>query len=101
MKHKKNNVYICRIKKESKEVLEDLKIFSGGVLTNTITDEITEKECCRRSYLRGAFIAGGSVNNSETSAYLLEIASLYEEHAETVKKHMICYAINSKYLHRQ
>ena len=27
----------------------------------------------RRSYLRGAFLAGGSVNNPETSSYHLEI----------------------------
>lgn len=101
MKLKKNNVYICRIKKESKEVLEDLKIFSGGVLTNTITDEITEKECCRRSYLRGAFLAGGSVNNPETSAYHLEIASLYEEHAEAVTKLMNRYELNAKYIDRK
>ncbi|MBF0752979.1 DNA-binding protein WhiA [Jeotgalicoccus nanhaiensis] len=101
MKLKKNNVYICRIKKESKEVLEDLKIFSDGVLTNTITDEITEKECCRRSYLRGAFLAGGSVNNPETSAYHLEIASLYEEHAEAVTKLMNRYELNAKYIDRK
>lgn len=101
MKLKKNNVYICRIKKESKEVLEDLKIFSGGVLTNTITDEITEKECCRRSYLRGAFLAGGSVNNPETSAYHLEIASLYEEHAEAVTNLMNRYELNAKYIDRK
>ena len=101
MKLKKNNVYICRIKKESKDVLEDLKIFSGGVLTNTITDEINDKECCRRSYLRGAFLAGGSVNNPETSAYHLEIGSLYEEHAQAITNLMNSYELNAKYIDRK
>lgn len=101
MKLKKNNVYICRIKKESKDVLEDLKIFSGGILTNTITDEIKNKECCRRSYLRGAFLAGGSVNNPETSAYHLEIGSLYEEHAQAITELMNSYELNAKYIDRK
>lgn len=101
MKLKKNNVYICRIKKESKDVLADLDIFSGGVLTNTITDEIKNKECCRRSYLRGAFLAGGSVNNPETSAYHLEIGSLYEEHAAAITELMNSYELNAKYIDRK
>ena len=101
MKLKKNNVYICRIKKESKDVLADLDIFSGGMLTNTITDEIKNKECCRRSYLRGAFLAGGSVNNPETSAYHLEIGSLYEEHAQAITNLMNSYELNAKYIDRK
>lgn len=101
MKLKKNNVYICRIKKESKDVLADLDIFTGGMLTNTITDEIKKKECCRRSYLRGAFLAGGSVNNPETSAYHLEIGSLYEEHAQGITDLMNRYELNAKYIDRK
>ncbi len=101
MKLKKNNVYICRIKKESKDVLADLDIFSGGMLTNTISDEIKNKECCRRSYLRGAFLAGGSVNNPETSAYHLEIGSLYEEHAQAITDLMNSYELNAKYIDRK
>ena len=30
----------------------------------------------KRSYLRGAFLAGGSVNNPETSSYHLEIFTI-------------------------
>ena len=101
MKLKKNNVYICRIKNETKDVLSDLKIFSDGVLINTITDEILSKDCCRRSYLRGAFLAGGSVNNPETSAYHLEIATLYEEHASKLTKLMNGYGLNAKFIDRK
>ena len=101
MKLKKNNVYICRIKNETKDVLSDLKIFSDGVLINTITDEILSKDCCRRSYLRGAFLAGGSVNNPETSAYHLEIATLYEEHASEFTKLMNGYGLNAKFIDRK
>ncbi|WP_411843519.1 DNA-binding protein WhiA [Salinicoccus sp. HZC-1] len=101
MKLKKNNVYICRIKKDSKLVLEDLDIMKNGVLSHTISDEIKKKECCIRSYLRGTFLAGGSVNNPETSAYHLEIFSLYEEHAESLAELMNGYELNAKYIERK
>src|SRR5699024_7513965 len=42
-----------------------------------------------------------SVNNPETSAYHLEIASLYEEHAEAVTKLMNRYELNAKYIDRK
>ena len=55
----------------------------------------------RRSYLRGAFLAGGSVNNPETSSYHLEIFSQYEGHAEGLTKLMNSYGLNAKHLERK
>ena len=43
------------------------------------------------SYLRGAFLAGGSVNNPETSRYHLEIYSTYEDHNLDLAKLMNQY----------
>ena len=43
-----------------------------------------QKNDQKRAYLRGAFLAGGSVNNPETSSYHLEIYSLYKEHGEAL-----------------
>src|SRR5699024_614446 len=40
----------------------------------------SNKTCCRRAYLRGAFLAGGSINNPETSSYHLEIFNTHQEH---------------------
>ncbi|AKG73227.1 DNA-binding protein WhiA [Salinicoccus halodurans] len=101
MKLKKNNVYISRIKNDSRLVLEDLNIMKDGIISHEISDEIKTKECCIRSYLRGAFLAGGSVNNPETSAYHLEIFSLYEEHAESLAELMNGYELNAKYIERK
>lgn len=101
MKLKKNNVYICRIKDDSAVVLKDLNIMSGGFITNEIGDEIRKNDCCIRSYLRGAFLAGGSVNNPETSAYHLEIGSLYEDHAIALTELMNGYELNAKYIERK
>ena len=60
-----------------------------------------EKKCCKRSYLRGAFLAGGSVNNPETSSYHLEIFSLYKEHNDAICELMNGFDLNSKTLERR
>ena len=75
MKLKKNNVYIVRLKQGTKEILSDLGIMENLELITHIPLEIRDNEEKMRSYLRGAFLAGGSVNNPETSRYHLEIYS--------------------------
>ncbi len=56
----------------AKEILNDLGILKEGVFHDIDSDMIKDDEM-KRSYLRGAFLAGGSVNNPETSSYHLEI----------------------------
>lgn len=74
MRLKKNNVYIVRLVEKARFLLEDLKILNEGfTFTHNISEELVKKKCCKRSYLRGAFLAGGSINNPETSSYHLEI----------------------------
>jgi cell division protein WhiA len=102
MRLKKNNVYIVRIKEDTKKILEDLKILGEGfTFIHNISEDLIKKKCCRRSYLRGAFLAGGSVNNPETSSYHLEIFSLYAEHNEALSDLMNTFGLNSKTLERK
>ncbi|MEW4223979.1 DNA-binding protein WhiA [Rossellomorea marisflavi] len=102
MRLKKNNVYIVRIKEDSKMILEDLKILGEGfTFIHNISEDLVKKKCCKRSYLRGAFLAGGSVNNPETSSYHLEIFSLYAEHNEALSEVMNSFGLNSKTLERK
>lgn len=102
MRLKKNNVYICRIRKEAKRLLEDLSILKESFqFTPRIHPSLIERDCCRRAYLRGAFLAGGSVNNPETSSYHLEIFSVYEEHSEALVELMNEYQLNAKAIERK
>jgi len=102
MRLKKNNVYIVRLSEQANEILKDLKILGEGfIFTNNISEELIKKKCCKRSYLRGAFLAGGSVNNPETSSYHLEIASLYKEHNDSLCELMNTFDLNSKTLERK
>lgn len=57
---------------ESNRLMTD----SGGLKT---------RACCRRAYLRGCFLAGGSISNPETNGYHLEIASELHFHAENIR----------------
>lgn len=101
MKLKKNNIYICRTKMLAKEILNDLGILKKGVFTHDIDPDMIKDDEMKRSYLRGAFLAGGSVNNPETSSYHLEIFSQYEDHSEGLTKLMNSYELNAKHLERK
>jgi len=102
MRLKKNNVYIVRIVEQGEEILRDLHILKEGFSLNPeISPELLKKKCCKRAYLRGAFLAGGSVNNPETSSYHLEIFSLYKEHSEALSNLLNEYHLNSKVIERK
>ncbi|MFC0361056.1 DNA-binding protein WhiA [Enterococcus canintestini] len=101
MKLKKNNVYIVRLKERTQEVLNELAIMDGLMFQTHISDEIMGNTQKMRSYLRGAFMASGSVNNPETSRYHLEIYSLYEEHNLDVCQMLNYYDLNARTLERR
>lgn len=101
MKLKKNNVYIVRLKQGTKEVLADLDIMDGLVFNTHVSNEIMGNAQKMRSYLRGAFMASGSVNNPETSRYHLEIFSIYEEHNEDICEMLNYYELNARTLERR
>ncbi|ASS90283.1 DNA-binding protein WhiA [Bacillaceae bacterium ZC4] len=102
MRLKKNNVYIVRMNEQVKEILEDLRILGKDFMYNhQISLDLVKKKCCKRSYMRGAFLAGGSVNNPETSSYHLEISSLYKEHNDSLCSLMNTFYLNAKTLERK
>ena len=101
MKLKKNNVYIVRCRHGAHEILEDLHIFDGLSLNPHISPEIMSDSQKKRSYLRGAFLAGGSVNNPEASSYHLEIYSSYEAHNEDLCRLMNDFNLNAKTIVRR
>ncbi len=103
MRLKKNNVYIVKIVEGTLDLLEQLHIVEEQFnFTHHISNKIVRKKCCKRSYLRGAFLAGGSVNNPETSSYHLEIFSAYKNHNESLCELMnTSFELNAKTLERK
>ncbi|EAF7846135.1 DNA-binding protein WhiA [Listeria monocytogenes] len=102
MKLKKNNVYIVRLKSGTRGILEDLRILEPPMtFTKSIDRGFVKKRSAKRAYLRGAFLASGSVNNPETSSYHLEIFSVYEEHNEAICALMNQFDLNARMLERK
>lgn len=101
MKLKKNNLYIVRLTHNVNEVLDELKIMQGFEINETVPMELLQKDSEKRSYLRGAFLAAGSVNNPETSRYHLEIYSLYQAHNAQLAELMNDYNLNAKITERR
>ncbi|MCW2279049.1 DNA-binding protein WhiA [Heliophilum fasciatum] len=83
---KKSNVYVISLpaRIDSQNVLQALGIMDQEGNFSLEPDEgMLKRHCCRRAYLRGAFLGGGSVNSPE-GAYHLEIITNDEHHAKTI-----------------
>lgn len=74
MRLKKNNIYIIRLKEDVQRFLKEKYLLDeNGEWVHHIHPSIVKNTCCKRGFLKGAFLSSGSVNNPETSAYHLEI----------------------------
>jgi len=102
MRLKKNNIYLVRVPIQVEEMLNQLAIveegfsFYPGIKKSIITD--TES---KRSYLRGAFLAGGSINNPESSSYHLEISSNDYDHVLDLCELCNEFGLNAKWAERK
>ncbi|WP_181349644.1 DNA-binding protein WhiA [Thalassobacillus sp. CUG 92003] len=102
MRLKKNNVYIVRIKSNAEKVLKDLDILDEPFRINrNISHKHQKNVGCKRAYLRGAFLAGGSVNNPETSSYHLEIYSSDPDHNNALCQLMNEFGLHARTLERK
>lgn len=63
-------------------------------------ENIIKKPCCRKAYLRGAFLAGGSISDPEKT-YHLEITSHDPELVNVLKKIMASFGLNGKMIKRK
>lgn len=96
MKLKKNNTYVVRLRYHVQELLTELGILDGFHIMERVPMKLLKNDLMIQSYLRGAFLAGGSVNNPETSRYHLEIYSLYEEHNEMIAEMINHFKLNAR-----
>lgn len=83
---RKNISYLVQISDPelAETVVRQLGIIDGNKRLDSTANFVIHK-CCRRAYLRGCFLAGGSVSNPETNGYHLEIATELLFHAENIQ----------------
>jgi DNA-binding protein WhiA len=85
---RKNLSYLVRIADsgQTRRVMERLDIIDGeSRMRSGDVSKFAASDCCRRAYLRGCFLAGGSVSNPETNGYHLEIATELPSHADNIR----------------
>lgn len=91
---KKNNSYLIKVVPSPvvTELLAALGIMRGENLNVTSDSGILRKACCRRAYLRGAFLGGGSVNKPEGD-YHLELVTGNLDFAKTLVRLMKYFSL--------
>lgn len=90
---KKNKIFILKI--GGREIVFDILSSTGMMkeekenflLGEIIDKEIVSSNCCKRAFLRGAYMASGSVSDPDSS-YHLEILSEYKNKASELVKLM-------------
>ncbi|MBQ2817613.1 MAG: DNA-binding protein WhiA [Clostridia bacterium] len=82
---------------------------SCGLITHTkdgreflsgVPKELTENECCKRAYIRGAFLAGGTATEP-TKAYSIELICANEPYAQSLCDFLKVYGLNAKTVQRK
>ena len=89
--YKKGYIYILEITKKVDIIVNDLSLDK-----NIPDDYIVDDDVLTRVYLRGVFIASGSINDPKKSRYHLEFLVDNLEYANFVKDKLNIYDLNSK-----
>ena len=86
-----------------RRILKDIGFIreANGVLQykNIATDKMLQRSCCLKAYIRGAFLAGGSINDPQKN-YHIEILNQDMEHAEVLQRSLREFGIESRILDR-
>ncbi len=97
VKLKKRDIFIIVITHSSSQIIEELSLLDD--IQNI--DVLLHKECCKRAFIAGAFLASGSVNDPSGSNYHLEIYTTKENVAEYLSKIMNVFDLNTKVTKRR
>lgn len=103
---KKNNNYTLYIDSDSGsyymlKITGILQEKDNGIkLNQRIPQHLIKKSCCKKSYLRGVFLGGGSISDPEKT-YHLELVTNNEDYAEDIKNLMNQYELGAKVVKRK
>lgn len=101
---KKTNSYMIAIE-NAFDILKKLEIIGevDGMLgiNHGMPDSIIDKDCCKRAYLRGIFMGGGSVSDPEKS-YHLELTLHNKQYGEALSQFLLeSYELETKHILRK
>lgn len=101
MRLKKNNVYSVRLQQGIDTALRQLGLEAEADGAICLTKSVPEATCCRRAYLRGAFLAAGSVNDPGSNSYHLEMTVHSLQEARRLQELMDEYDLRPKVIPRK
>ena len=104
---KKNRVYTLELTDENGEA--EKVLLATGVLRNTdegkvlfpnVSPLIMSSTCCKRAFIRGAFLSSGSISDPEKN-YHLEFVCSAEEKSEQLKDVINSFGLDAKVIKRK
>ena len=75
--------YIINDPKKLDRIFETYGFSPGSLLAHHVNLGVIEEECCRRSFIRGAFLTGGAITNPEKSYHLELVTDHFNVSRET------------------
>lgn len=83
-------------------ILQAVKLSGMGTTDEPylVSGLVIRETCCKRAFLRGAFLSSGSVSDPEKS-YHFEIVCTSKEKAEQLQKVMKCFGLDAKIVLRK
>ena len=95
---------IIKSHKDAIRVLQAAKLIDAdGEIAeelSVVKNLIVQKSCCKRAFLRGAFLSAGSISNPEKS-YHIEIVCMTKSRAEQIKELINSFGLESKVIMRK
>jgi len=100
--NKKNKYYFAAVfeRKEVFNILNAVGIIDNNTILKRINSVIIGSICCKRAFLRGAFITSGSLCNPERN-YHLEFVEASFEFADELRKVINSFSVDSKIIERK
>lgn len=97
----KNYIYIIEIRRRKEKILTDVGILNQGKYQSIPESYLIDDDVLKKSYLRGVFLAVGSINDPKTSRYHLEFVTNEKEYANFISDLLNYYDLKSKVLKRE
>ena len=101
--NQKENTYLIRAndREETRQILQAVKLHeTDRQLTMPIPAVVVQRQCCKRAFLRGAFLASGSISDPNRF-YHLEIVCPDAPRAEQVQELLKSFGIDARIVLRK
>ena len=99
MKLNKHDMYIIIVKQKASTIINEMSLMNQH--DDIMQDPLLVKDCCRRAFLRGSFLASGSINSPKSSSYHLEIHASDEAKVNNITDLLNHYELNAKSLKKK